>query len=112
MSHSFTASSYIGWPYPQSICPQSLSWARMGSRSRADHSANLPDSECSFEEKPASLVITGSPSTDPGADNPPDGGLLAWLQVAGGFFIIMNTWYVSRCRLKAILTFANVQGPH
>jgi hypothetical protein len=69
----------------------------MGSRSRANHGANFPDSECSFEEKTVSLPVTSFPSTDPGADDPPDGGLLAWLQVAGGFFVLMNTWYVSRC---------------
>jgi hypothetical protein len=31
----------------------------------------------------------------PPADDIPDGGLVAWLQVLGGFFVIFNTWWVS-----------------
>ena len=29
------------------------------------------------------------------AATPPDGGWRAWLQVAGGFFVFFNIWYVS-----------------
>lgn len=32
---------------------------------------------------------------DPGL--PPDGGLRAWLQVAGCFFLYFNVWYVFQC---------------
>jgi len=28
-----------------------------------------------------------------GEQPPPDGGLLAWLQVLGSFFLFMNTWW-------------------
>lgn len=28
------------------------------------------------------------------ATTPPDGGWRAWLQVAGGFFVFFNIWYV------------------
>lgn len=28
------------------------------------------------------------------ANDPPDGGLKAWLQVVGSFFLFFNTWYV------------------
>lgn len=31
-------------------------------------------------------------STERTAKPPPDGGLLAWLQVLGSFFLFMNTW--------------------
>lgn len=27
-------------------------------------------------------------------DHPPDGGLMAWLQVAGSFSLYFNTWYI------------------
>jgi hypothetical protein len=68
----------------------------MDSCSPARHDVKLPESECSFEEKYASLPITGSPLADQSADEPPDGGVLAWLQVTGSFFVLMNTWYVYR----------------
>jgi hypothetical protein len=29
-----------------------------------------------------------------GYDSPPNGGLIAWLQVAGSFFLFFNSWYV------------------
>ncbi len=28
-----------------------------------------------------------------GYDDPPNGGLVAWLQVAGSFFLFFNSWY-------------------
>ena len=30
-----------------------------------------------------------------GYDSPPNGGLLAWLQLAGSFFLFFNSWYAS-----------------
>lgn len=42
---------------------------------------------------------TNAPKPGPGP--PPDGGLVAWLQVVGGFFLNFNTWY--RFSLPAIL---------
>ena len=37
---------------------------------------------------------SSAPSRPPGPPGgpPPDGGLTAWLQVLGGFFLFMNTW--------------------
>lgn len=33
------------------------------------------------------------------ANEPPNGGLRAWLQVVGSFFLFFNTWYVDAgCR--------------
>lgn len=28
-----------------------------------------------------------------GYEDPPNGGLMAWLQVAGSFFLFFNSWY-------------------
>jgi hypothetical protein len=44
----------------------------------ADAEANIPQ-----QQKPA-----GGPPGGP----PPNGGLTAWLQVLGGFFLFFNTW--------------------
>ena len=33
-------------------------------------------------------------STTPAPEPPPNGGLTAWLQVAGSFFLFFNTWFV------------------
>ena len=33
-----------------------------------------------------------------GYDTPPNGGLVAWLQVAGSFFLFFNSWYVRTCK--------------
>lgn len=38
-------------------------------------------------------AVTGS--SDEEADEPPDGGLLAWLQVLGCYFLFFNSWYVA-----------------
>ena len=42
-----------------------------------------------FAKQPANSV---SKPPEP----PPDGGLVAWLQVMGAFFLMFNTWYASR----------------
>ncbi|RDW80940.1 hypothetical protein BP5796_05638 [Coleophoma crateriformis] len=49
------------------------------------------------ENEPGAAVLPPSKSTamEPGAalhQPPPNGGLLAWLQVLGSFFCFMNTW--------------------
>ncbi|KAK4237898.1 riboflavin transporter MCH5 [Achaetomium macrosporum] len=41
-------------------------------------------------EKPAPAEPPAPPSTSPGP--PPNGGLVAWLQVVGGFVLFFNTW--------------------
>lgn len=39
-------------------------------------------------------VAQAEASAEPdGEQPPPDGGLLAWLQVLGSFFLFMNTWW-------------------
>jgi hypothetical protein len=64
----------------------------MSFHSRVEHGEKVFGSDCSLREK--SQPLTNPSSINPSADDPPDGGALAWLQVAGGFFVIMNTWYV------------------
>lgn len=64
----------------------------MSLHSRVEHGAKVLDSDCSFEEKSASQPLTSPSSINTIAGDPPDGGALAWLQVAGGFFVFMNTW--------------------
>lgn len=68
----------------------------MSSHSRVEHGEKVFDSDHSFGEK--SQPLTSRSAIDPSADDPPDGGALAWLQVAGGFFVLMNTWYVYKTR--------------
>lgn len=35
-----------------------------------------------------------SPEVEKQQEDIPDGGLVAWLQVLGGFFMFFNSWYV------------------
>lgn len=42
----------------------------------------------------AGVVPVQEKANTTGYDAPPDGGLKAWLQVAGSFFLYFNTWYV------------------
>jgi len=46
-------------------------------------SATLPSSSTSIEEQPEDGII---------AQEPPEGGLVAWLAVLAFFLAIMNTW--------------------
>jgi hypothetical protein len=50
------------------------------------------------EAKGSSVNVPVSAPTAPGHVNDlssvPNGGLTAWLQVVGGFFLFFNTWYV------------------
>jgi len=47
-------------------------------------SATLPSSSTSVEKQPGHGTI---------AQEPPEGGLIAWLAVLAFFLAIMNTWY-------------------
>ena len=55
---------------------------------------NNQNSEKKNEEAEEDYVaITGS--SDEETDEPPDGGLTAWLQVLGCYFLFFNSWCVS-----------------
>ncbi|KAI0247525.1 major facilitator superfamily domain-containing protein [Lactifluus subvellereus] len=63
----------------------------MGSpRFRAEHSDKSLESY-SFDSGHPPILDSAS-ATDASTDPPPDGGTLAWLQVAASFFVFMNTW--------------------
>jgi hypothetical protein len=47
-----------------------------------------PEEEFDLDEFPQRLESASERS-------PPNGGLLAWLQVFGAFFLFMNSWYSS-----------------
>jgi hypothetical protein len=79
-----------------SLPSSSFPWGQMSSHSRVEHGEKVLDSDYSFGEK--SQPLTSPSSINPNADDAPDGGVLAWLQVAGGFFVLMNTWYVYNTR--------------
>lgn len=70
---------------------------------------NLSPSSGTFLESPHDSDLDDLPETaaptqavipvDPGDDGPPpNGGLKAWLQVLGSFFLFFNSWYVFRCQ--------------
>ena len=56
--------------------------------------ASMPESDNGSSTANSSGHDAGEPvvekSTGPGP--PPDGGLKAWLQVVGGFLLVLNTW--------------------
>lgn len=51
----------------------------------------------------AGLQLQKPPAGPPGGP-PPNGGLTAWLQVLGGFFLFFNTWVCRRCFLSSVVT--------
>jgi len=65
----------------------------MGSLSRTGHTGKVLHSDYSVDIKSVSQAIPFPFEThrSPG-DAPPDGGTLAWVQVAASFFVLMNTW--------------------
>jgi hypothetical protein len=50
--------------------------------------------ELSVKDDQESTQLASPPPKAP--DPPPNGGLVAWLQVLGGFFIFFNSWFVTR----------------
>lgn len=53
--------------------------------------------------------LAAAAATSPGMPTPPNGGLAAWLQVLGGFFVYFNTWLVDGDMLnKQLLTLINI----
>jgi hypothetical protein len=46
-----------------------------------------------MEEKPTAPSVQQHRSQIE-EEKPPNGGLTAWLQVLGGYFIFFNSWYV------------------
>ena len=48
-------------------------------------------------EKPRDEEQTPPPTKDEGPGPPPDGGLMAWSQVLGGFMLFFNTWGILKC---------------
>lgn len=51
-----------------------------------------PPAEMSSKKEAQDAEATPSTSSPP---PPPDGGLFAWLQVAGAFFLFFNSWCVT-----------------
>lgn len=57
-------------------------------------SENSTEENVSRPVHDAGVVPVQVKANTTGHDAPPDGGLKAWLQVAGSFFLYFNTWYV------------------
>lgn len=60
---------------------------------KESHEATASDEKTvnSEEDTPISSTAESYKKIDP----PPNGGLLAWLQVLGSFFLYFNCWYVT-----------------
>jgi Major Facilitator Superfamily len=83
-------------PVPGKPFSYTYTRARMGCHFRAEHSGKSLES-CSFLEKkssgsPALLDPASASPANASTDAPPDGGIIAWLQVAASFFVFMDTW--------------------
>jgi hypothetical protein len=84
----------------------------MGSPSRDEHKGKIFDPDCPLhtsldilsDTRSVPLSIPPAPSTDISLENAPDGGVLAWFQVVGCFFVLMNTWCVNNYRYDPVLT--------
>lgn len=66
----------------------------------ADNQVTVPPIGTSGDLEKSSGQETPNDATPPAPVKPPmfevpDGGLVAWLQVAGGFSLFFNTWYVA-----------------
>lgn len=68
-------------------------------KTASSENASLQDSKpkvsAAGELDSAATLIASKPVEDKpaGPPPPPDGGLKAWLQVFGGFLLVLNTWY-------------------
>lgn len=47
-----------------------------------------------FQGSPTPLPLPSDPANDSPSQVPPDGGLEAWAQVFGAFFVFWNIWYL------------------
>ena len=65
----------------------------MGSRLRVEHSGKSLDSYSVLEKNSGTPPLLVSASPTHASTDPPDGGAVAWLQVAASFFVFMDTWY-------------------
>ncbi|KAL7786730.1 major facilitator superfamily domain-containing protein [Trichoderma ceciliae] len=63
----------------------------MSTQSEKSSTQIAPDSS-PFDSKEIEQGIPIQSSTPPAIEPPPDGGTLAWMQVAGSFFLFMNSW--------------------
>lgn len=64
-----------------------------------DHkdSARMPRDDVLDKDMETSQPLTATSIS--GIPTPPNGGLTAWLQVLGGFFVYFNTWLVKKSRI-------------
>lgn len=64
-----------------------------------DHkdSSRMPRNDVLDKDMETSQPLTATSMS--GMPTPPNGGLTAWLQVLGGFFVYFNTWLVKTCRI-------------
>jgi hypothetical protein len=65
----------------------------------ADNQVTVPPIATSGDLEKSSAQESPNDATPPATIKPPmfevpDGGLAAWLQVAGGFSLLFNTWYI------------------
>ena len=77
--------------------------ARSSEKSPRDCNPSTADSESTLSQHSPSIdepissdnIPPLQEKSGPAAyETPPDGGLEAWLQVAGSFFLFFNSWYV------------------
>jgi len=58
------------------------------------HDATMKEEPSEMIEPATSALQAPHKPEETMATTPPDGGWRAWLQVAGGFFVFFNIWYV------------------
>ena len=58
----------------------------------ANNHSNLNNNSTNNEKTPDAESNLPPPPQKPPGGPPPNGGLTAWLQVLGGFFLFFNTW--------------------
>lgn len=65
-----------------------------------DHkgSSRMPRHDVFDKDMETSRPLTAA--SESGIPTPPNGGLAAWLQVLGGFFVYFNTWLVNKSRTE------------
>lgn len=72
---------------------------KINANSQRDHSPSSTEVESTGNQLDISadgpIDASNVPPVRAGAySSPPNGGLVAWLQVAGSFFLFFNSWYV------------------
>lgn len=101
--------------YPNILTDEKSSDKNVGAEKGEPSANGSSDTEAASNDKDSSRVDgSHEPPVVPQVQNVfpeiPNGGLQAWLQVAGSFFLVFNTWYVHHTKLQILPQLTDIIG--